>query len=112
MKRLLFLCSQNKLRSPIAETIFCDHPGVEVDSAGLNRGATVYLSDEQVEWADLILVMETAHRNKLNRNYRHLLAGKRVVVLGIPDDYEYMDCLLYTSPSPRDGATSRMPSSA
>ena len=23
-----------------------------------------------------------------------------------------MDCLLYTSPSPRDGATSRMPSSA
>ena len=24
----------------------------------------------------------------------------------------YYDCLLYTSPSPRDGATSRMPSSA
>ena len=27
-------------------------------------------------------------------------------------DRELMDCLLYTSPSPRDGATSRMPSSA
>ena len=26
--------------------------------------------------------------------------------------YEYLFCLLYTSPSPRDGATSRMPSSA
>ena len=25
---------------------------------------------------------------------------------------EFMTCLLYTSPSPRDGATSRMPSSA
>ena len=25
---------------------------------------------------------------------------------------ECTDCLLYTSPSPRDGATSRMPSSA
>ena len=25
---------------------------------------------------------------------------------------DYDDCLLYTSPSPRDGATSRMPSSA
>ena len=24
----------------------------------------------------------------------------------------YLSCLLYTSPSPRDGATSRMPSSA
>ena len=26
--------------------------------------------------------------------------------------YDFSDCLLYTSPSPRDGATSRMPSSA
>ena len=25
---------------------------------------------------------------------------------------QYLICLLYTSPSPRDGATSRMPSSA
>ena len=31
-----------------------------------------------------------------------------------PEDWysQSMDCLLYTSPSPRDGATSRMPSSA
>ena len=28
------------------------------------------------------------------------------------DAAEVEDCLLYTSPSPRDGATSRMPSSA
>ena len=27
-------------------------------------------------------------------------------------NYKIGDCLLYTSPSPRDGATSRMPSSA
>ena len=27
-------------------------------------------------------------------------------------DYQYMCCLLYTSPSPRDPKTSRMPSSA
>ena len=29
-----------------------------------------------------------------------------------PKDHVYVTCLLYTSPSPRDGATSRMPSSA
>ena len=32
-----------------------------------------------------------------------------------PDDhwiFEFMDCLLYTSPSPRDRTRSRMPSSA
>ena len=29
------------------------------------------------------------------------------------DNYkQYLDCLLYTSPSPRDGLLSRMPSSA
>lgn len=90
-KRILFLCSQNKLRSPTAEAIFADHPAIEVDSAGLNNDAEVPLSEEQVRWADLILVMETAHRNRLNRKFKGALAGKRVAVLGIPDDYDYMD---------------------
>ena len=47
-------------------------------------------------------------------------AGARVIVtahLGRPKgqvdpQYSIAPCLLYTSPSPRDGATSRMPSSA
>ena len=30
----------------------------------------------------------------------------------LPDDDQFYDCLLYTSPSPRDLSTSRMPSSA
>ena len=90
-RRILFLCSQNKLRSPTAEAVFAGHPAVEVDSAGLNNDAEVPLSEEQVEWADLILVMETAHRSRLNRKFGKSLAGKRVVVLNIPDDYDYMD---------------------
>jgi predicted protein tyrosine phosphatase len=90
-KNLLFLCSQNKLRSPTAETIFADHPGIEVDSAGLNHDAIIPLTREQLEWADLILVMETTHRNRLNRHFRDALRGKRMVVLNIPDDYDYME---------------------
>jgi len=90
-KRILFLCSQNKLRSPTAEAIFSGYPAVEVDSAGLNNDAEVPLSEEQVEWADLILVMEAVHRNRLNRKFRRALAGKRVAVLDIPDDYDFMD---------------------
>ena len=35
-------------------------------------------------------------------------AGDRIAKI----KYEYHDCLLYTSPSPRDGLLSRMPSSA
>ncbi len=91
MKRILFLCSQNKLRSPTAECIFTDYPGIEVDSAGLNNNAIVPLSDEQIEWADIVIVMEKAHRNRLNTKFRHTLAGKRIAVLNIPDDYDYMD---------------------
>jgi len=90
-KRILFLCSQNKLRSPTAETIFADHPGIEVDSAGLNHDAEVPLSPKQIRWADLILVMKKEHRNRLNRKFGDSLAHKQIALLHIPDDYEFMD---------------------
>jgi predicted protein tyrosine phosphatase len=90
-KRLLFLCSRNRLRSPTAEAVFAAYPGVEVDSAGLSPDAELRLSADQVEWADLIFVMEAGHRERLKKTFDSLLGGKRVVVLGIPDDFGYMD---------------------
>lgn len=90
-RNLLFLCSRNKLRSPTAEAIFSGRPGIETDSAGLSPDAEVPLSPEQIARADLILVMEKVHRARLNRKFGKLLAGKRVVVLDIPDDYQFMD---------------------
>lgn len=92
MKRhLLFICSQNRLRSPTAEAVFAKFSGVDVDSAGLNHDAVVPLSPEQLKWADVIFVMETAHREKLRRKYKRHLNGQRVIVLNIPDNYDYMD---------------------
>ncbi len=35
--------------------------------------------------------METAQRARLNRKFKHTLAGKRIAVLNIPDNYDYMD---------------------
>lgn len=66
---ILFVCSQNKLRSPTAEQIFADHPGVETDSAGTNNDAENPLTSELVRWADIIFVMEKTHRSKLQRGY-------------------------------------------
>ncbi len=60
MKRVLFLCSQNKLRSPTAEQVFSGRPDLEVASAGLNADADVPCTAELVEWADIIFVMEKA----------------------------------------------------
>ena len=93
-KKVLFICSANKLRSPTAEHIFADFPDVETDSAGLHLSADLILSSEQVRWADLIFVMEKTHRNKLSRKYKKYLNGQRVICLNIPDDYDYMDPIL------------------
>lgn len=93
-RKILFLCSQNKLRSPTAEAIFADTPGIEVDSAGLNHDAEVPLSPEQLEWADTILLMEKAQHNRLTRHFSPYLKGKRIAVLNIPDDYDCMDPVL------------------
>lgn len=91
MKRFLFICSQNRLRSPTAEQIFASRDGIEVSSAGTNNDAENPLTGELIEWADFIFVMERSHRNKLQKRFRRHLNGKRVVVLDIPDDYEFMD---------------------
>lgn len=88
--RVLFLCSRNRLRSPTAEQVFASWPGLEVESAGLSRDAVVPVCSEQVEWAELIVVMEPAHRVTLTRNFRRQLRQKRVVCLGIPDDFAFM----------------------
>ncbi len=90
MTRALFICSRNRLRSPTAEQIFAGWPGVQSDSAGLAAGAEVPLSAEQLHWAELIFVMERVHQRRLQRRFGALLKGKRVICLGIPDDYQYM----------------------
>lgn len=91
MTKFLFICSQNKLRSPTAEQVFSQYPNVEADSAGTNNDADVPLSSEQVEWADIIFVMEKTHRTKLQKHFRPFLNGKRVICLDIPDEYDFMD---------------------
>lgn len=91
---LLFVCSRNRLRSPTAEQVFLDYEGIETDSAGLSADADVVLSADQVEWADLIFVMEKRHRALLGRRFRTLLVKKRVVCLDIADDYGFMQAEL------------------
>lgn len=91
MLNVLFVCSQNKLRSPTAEQLFADWPGIETASAGLNHDAEVPLGPELVQWAGLIVVMETRHRGKLRKRFKAQLNNQQIVCLNIPDDYEFMD---------------------
>jgi len=86
----LFICSRNRLRSPTAETVFASWPEVETDSAGLAPDAEVLLSAEQLDWADLVFVMERRQRQLLLRRFPSVMRGKRLVCLDIPDDYTYL----------------------
>lgn len=91
MKNVLFICSQNKLRSPTAEQVFSDWPGIAVSSAGLNHDAEVTLTPDLVEWAHIIFVMEKTHLNKLRARFKPYLNTQRVITLNIPDEYDFMD---------------------
>ena len=103
-KRVLFICSQNRLRSPTAEQVFASAPGIEVSSAGIHKTASNPVTAELLEWADIVFVMEQAHRSKLSKQFRASLNHKRVICLDIPDEYEYMQpslvSLLRTKVSP------------
>ena len=66
-------------------------------------------SDNSVEWIDVTNNQEA--QKITSKSYKELLRRMHVIQDGkVIDGAE--SCLLYTSPSPRDQLTSRMPSSA
>ena len=87
---ILFVCSENKLRSPTAAEVFATYDGVETMSAGTNADADVTVTGDLIEWADAILVMEQSHAQKVSRKFRSLLKTKKLAVLDIRDRYQYM----------------------
>ena len=91
---LLFVCSENRLRSPTGEEVFSKFAGVEAIGCGTNADASTPLSGDLIEWADVIFVMEKSHRNKVSKKFRALLKNTRLICLDIPDDYERMDPVL------------------
>ena len=91
---ILFVCSENRLRSPTAAAVFSEYEGVEAISAGTNTDCETPVSGDLIEWADVVLVMENSHRNKIAKKFRHLLKDKKLAVLNIPDDFDFMDPVL------------------
>jgi predicted protein tyrosine phosphatase len=91
LMRALFICSRNRLRSPTAEQVFSSWPDTETDSAGLAPDAVARLQPDQIEWAEVLFVMERRHKAKLIKTFGRYLKGKRIVCLDIPDKYGFMD---------------------
>jgi predicted protein tyrosine phosphatase len=90
MKRVLFVCGKGRQRSPTAEQIFAAVPEWETDSAGVSADADVPVSAEQIEWATHIAVMEKRQLPRLRRAFPKLIAGRKVISLDIPDDFDFV----------------------
>lgn len=88
---ILFICSRNKKRSTTAEFIFRNHPEHSVQSAGTAESAVRRVNERLLLWAELIFVMEKRHREILREKHTTALESKKIIVLDIPDEYEFMD---------------------
>jgi len=89
--KLLFVCSRNQWRSPTAEALFREHPVYAARSAGTENNARLKLTAGHVGWADLIFCMEKKHAARIEERFSAELADKPLLVLRIPDNFEFMD---------------------
>jgi predicted protein tyrosine phosphatase len=89
--KVLFVCSRNQWRSPTAEQVWQRHPKVHARSGGTSPSARHHVSAEDIQWADVIFVMEDKHKSRLLAEHRRLLLHKTIHMLDIPDQYRYMD---------------------
>ncbi len=89
-RKVLFVCSRNLWRSPTAERLFDGVDGVQARSAGTEPGARIRVTAGHLGWADVVFVMEKKHLRRLREKFSDAIAGKTVICLRIPDDYQFM----------------------
>ncbi len=83
--KVLFICNQNQNRSRMAEELFKDR--FETKSAGLFNEKPV--SKKELEWADVVVVMEDFQRKELASRFPDIYLKKKILCLDIPDVYTY-----------------------
>ena len=87
---LLVICGKNKRRSRTAEYIFKNDQRFNIPSAGLSPQSNRKISEGDLNWADITLVMESDHKSKIRKLYARLDLPP-IQILDIPDEYEFMD---------------------
>lgn len=88
---VLFVCSKNQWRSPTAEAIYRRDDRVSVRSRGTAKTAVQTIRASDIAWANVVLVMEDKHRQRILADFPGEAKFKPMHVLDIPDDYRFMD---------------------
>ena len=86
---ILFVCGRNQWRSPTAARIYANDQRIEVRSAGVGTQSQHRVSEQDIRWADLVLVMEPQHRARLQEMFRDVQMPP-IECLEIPDDFGVM----------------------
>jgi predicted protein tyrosine phosphatase len=82
---ILFICNQNQNRSKTAADLFKDR--FQTSSAGLFSPTP--LTEDQLSWAETVVVMEESQRSELARRFPKQYLQKRIISLDIPDIYRF-----------------------
>ena len=83
--KILFVCNQGKNRSTTAAEIFKDR--YKTDFGGIYNN---FFEEANLEWADMIIVMEEHQRAEIGKKYPKQYMKKKILCLDIPDIYDYM----------------------
>lgn len=87
--KILFVCRENLQRSPTAEKIFKNVYNTK--SAGISPTARIVLTKADLDWADLVVVMEKYMQQEIARRFPEQHKKKKIISFNIPDIYLYMD---------------------
>lgn len=89
---ILFICSYNNQRSPAGADLIGECDNFETKSAGISPSANKRVSQELIDWADIIFVMnekEDKHLSYVKNNFD--IGQKKIIDLDIPDIYGRYD---------------------
>jgi lipopolysaccharide/colanic/teichoic acid biosynthesis glycosyltransferase/predicted protein tyrosine phosphatase len=93
---VLFVCTENLVRSPMAEALFQELRGPESShhaySVGIISRAPRRLTTRDIAWADLVAVMETRHQQVIQTHWPGHVT--KVIVLDVSDHFMSGDASL------------------
>ena len=86
----MVVCGKNKKRSRTAEFIFKNDSRFNIRSVGVSPNSIRKITENDLNWSDLVLVMENEHKSKIKELFRKI-NNIKIEVLNIEDEFEFMD---------------------
>ncbi len=64
---------------------------MQARSAGTANSARIKVTAKLLNWAHVVFVMEKKHKQQLQQRFPEIYSQKQIIVLHIPDEFQFMD---------------------